>query len=83
MKAHDGTVIVKGTISDNTATDQGGGIHNRDGGTITFEANNLIESNTAAINGGGIYNMAGATITGTREYGSGNTPNNCVGVGCP
>ena len=54
---------------------------------VDFGSGNLIQGNIADAdnngsgNGGGIWNSA--TITGSPNYGSGNTPNNCAGVAVP
>jgi hypothetical protein len=59
-----------GTVSGNTATQDGAGIHNSDGGSgITAVTaviqSGVIENNTATRNGGGIMNYkAGITISG-------------------
>ena len=46
--------ISGGTIKDNTASEYGGGIFSRDGGTITMTGGS-IENNTAGKDGGGIH----------------------------
>jgi hypothetical protein len=70
-----GMVTVNGTVSGNTATFEGGG--------IGIGASNLIQGNTAT-GGGGIWNGGGVALGGAaRNYGTGNIPNDCVGLGCP
>ena len=79
----DAMITINGTISGNTADGNGGGIFNVDNGTVNLESANLIEKNTAGIDGGGIANFLAGIITGAPNYGSGNAPDNCAGVGCP
>jgi hypothetical protein len=65
------------TIKGNTVTNRG---------TVDFGVSNLIQGNQANPvpgSGGGIYNDAGTIGGAARNYGSDNTPENCVGAGCP
>jgi predicted outer membrane repeat protein len=84
-----GTTTINGTVSNNTANWEGGGIYIRSDigpSLVNFGTGNLIQGNTAnggAGSGGGIYNSGGTISGAVRNYGSGNTPENCVGVGCP
>lgn len=82
------STIINGRIIGNTVTNRGGGIY-IGAGTVNFGTGNLIQNNTSTGGvgtGGGIYVNAGGMIAGaSRNYGTGNTPDNCapVGPGCP
>ena len=73
-------------MSGNTATSNGGGIYLA-GGTITLGSGNLIQNNTVNAvpppAGGGIWLNVGTMISGIANYGSGNTPDNCMTLGPP
>ncbi len=62
--ANGGVLLVKGTVSGNTATDDGGGIYNIH--MVNIENGGIIRNNTAANTGGGIYSpgtVSGATTS--------------------
>lgn len=71
----DGTITINdSTISGNSASFNGGGIHNRnngDGAVVTVN-NSTISGNSAGFNGGGIYNLDGDIIINNSTI-SGNT----------
>ena len=80
------TIASNATVSGNTATSNGGGIYLA-GGTITLGSGNLIQNNTVNAvpppAGGGIWLNVGTMISGIANYGSGNTPDNCMTLGPP
>jgi CSLREA domain-containing protein len=84
-----GTVVVTGsTISDNTAADgggsktnQGAGIHNKDGGSLTV-IDTTVRDNVAEEDGGGLRNddgqvdIVGSTFSGNQSPATGGIRNN-------
>ncbi len=51
--------IDQSTIHDNTATGNGAGIYNYNGGSVVVSNNSVLYQNTALNNGGGIYSLLG------------------------
>lgn len=66
--------LANSTVSDNTASQSGGGIYNSGTATLT---NSKVSGNTAKADGGGIYNLGDSALTNstvrgnTAEYGGG------------
>ena len=77
---NDGTEsVIRSTVTRNTASDQGGGIYNVNGGTMTL-TRSTVGDNTAdggAGSGGGIYNASG-TVTLDQSWVRKNNPDNCA-----
>jgi predicted outer membrane repeat protein len=75
----DGTdSVIRSTVTNNTASDQGGGIYSVNGGTVTV-TRSAVQANTAnggTGSGGGIYNASG-TVTLDRSWVLENNPDNC------
>ena len=80
---NDGTEsVIRSTVTRNTASDQGGGIYNVNGGTMTL-TRSTVGDNTAdggAGSGGGIYNASG-TVTLDQSWVRKNNPDNCAPSG--
>jgi len=80
---NDGTEsVIRSTVTRNTASDQGGGIYNVNGGTMTL-TRSAVEDNTAdggPGSGGGIYNASG-TVTLDQSWARRNNPDNCAPSG--
>jgi hypothetical protein len=80
---NDGTdSVIRSTVTRNTASDQGGGIYNVNGGTMAL-TRSAVEGNTAdggPGSGGGVYN-ASATVTLDRSWARKNDPDNCAPSG--
>ena len=77
---NDGTEsVIRSTVTRNTASDQGGGIYNVNGGTMTL-TRSTVGDNTAnggAGSGGGVYNASG-TVTLDQSWVRKNNPDNCA-----
>ena len=77
---NDGTEsVIRSTVTRNTASDQGGGIYNVNGGTMTL-TRSTVGDNTAdggPGSGGGIYNASG-TVTLDQSWARKNNPDNCA-----
>jgi hypothetical protein len=70
--------LLSSTVANDTASSQGGGIFNTNGGTMTLTGS-LVERNTAAGgpgSGGGIYKASG-TVTLNQSLVRDNNPDNC------
>jgi hypothetical protein len=80
---NDGTdSLIRSTVTGNTGSDQGGGIFNVNGGTMTA-TNSTVRANTAnggPGSGGGIYNSSG-TVTLNQSLVRDNNPDNCAPTG--
>jgi hypothetical protein len=80
---NDGTEsVIRSTVTRNTASDQGGGIYNVNGGTMAL-TRSAVEGNTAdggPGSGGGIHNASG-TVTLDRSWARKNNPDNCAPSG--
>lgn len=74
-----GMMISNSLVTNNTATFFGGGIFNRGSLAIT---DSTISNNAAGIAGGGIYNSEERPLDLARVTFSGNSPDDCFGVGC-
>ncbi|AFZ51399.1 Ig-like domain-containing protein [Dactylococcopsis salina] len=70
---HENLTLINTTISDNSATEWGGGIYNNYTGTLTL-INSTISGNSAAFGGGGIFNGgSGGNVTLINSTISGNS----------
>jgi len=80
---NDGTdSVIRSTVTRNTASDQGGGIYNVNGGTMAL-TRSAVEGNTAdggPGSGGGVYKASG-TVTLDRSGVRKNNPDNCAPPG--
>lgn len=67
-------VINHSKLEKNSASSNGGGLAETDGGIVTFN-DSKITKNKAGINGGGIYSVAGSTFVLNNTDIENNTPN--------
>ena len=64
-------VIRDSSITSNSGYENGGGIHNHDGGTVSV-MNSVISGNGGQFRGGGVFNGIGGSMTLTDSVVSGN-----------
>jgi hypothetical protein len=67
---HGAVTLTNSSLSDNTATLNGGGLANVGAGSAATFTRSPVSNNTALLRGGGIYNGPGATLTTTGVSGS-------------